>query len=145
MQKKLVLRSQTADRYTDRHTEVLITGYPIRASSFQASASDMSGPIMTTVLLAKMTIYFILSDWSIINECCLGKQQISRNNKWFGLDKLQLLFGLAYNFIFPILQQTTICFAMVLYLTLHKCKIFILLFTRLIFIFITFLSVCTTG
>ena len=29
-----------------RHTEVLIPEYPIRASAFQASACDMSGPII---------------------------------------------------------------------------------------------------
>ena len=32
------------DTQTHRHTEVLIPEYPIRASAFQASACDMSGP-----------------------------------------------------------------------------------------------------
>ena len=31
---------------TDTHIEVLITEYPIRASAFQASACDLSGPII---------------------------------------------------------------------------------------------------
>ena len=31
--------------HTHTHTEVLITEYPIRASAFQASACDLSGPI----------------------------------------------------------------------------------------------------
>ena len=34
-----------ACEHTHRHTEVLIPEYPIRASAFQASACDMSGPI----------------------------------------------------------------------------------------------------
>ncbi len=34
-----------AREQTDTQTEVLITEYPIRASAFQASACDMSGPI----------------------------------------------------------------------------------------------------
>ena len=32
--------------HTHRHTEVLIPEDPIRASAFQASACDMSGPII---------------------------------------------------------------------------------------------------
>ena len=38
-----------AGEHTDRHTEVLIPEYPIKASAFQASAYDMSGPIMSDV------------------------------------------------------------------------------------------------
>ena len=33
-----------ADTHTHRHKEVLTTEYPIRASAFQASACNLSGP-----------------------------------------------------------------------------------------------------
>ena len=42
-------KSETHKR-THRHTEVLIPEYPIRASAFQASACDMSGPIVLGVI-----------------------------------------------------------------------------------------------
>ena len=37
-------KTVTCKTRTDRQTEVLITEYPMRASAFQASACDMSGP-----------------------------------------------------------------------------------------------------
>ena len=39
-----------AREQTDRQTEVLITEYPMRASAFQASACDMSGPTWSSGL-----------------------------------------------------------------------------------------------
>merc|ERR1711923_63221 len=39
-----VKKTVTCKTRTDRQTEVLITEYPMRASAFQASACDMSGP-----------------------------------------------------------------------------------------------------
>ena len=47
--KTLTSRGRT-DTHTDTHTEVLITEYPIKASAFQASACDMSGPIIKKCL-----------------------------------------------------------------------------------------------
>ena len=47
MPKKQVRSSKTVTcgLRTDRQTQVLTTEYPIRASAFQASACDLSGPI----------------------------------------------------------------------------------------------------
>ena len=47
--KTLTSRGRT-DTHTHRHTEVSITEYPIKASAFQASACDMSGPIYWRIL-----------------------------------------------------------------------------------------------
>ena len=39
-------KTVTYSQRIDRHTEALIPEYPIRASVFQVSCRDMSGPIM---------------------------------------------------------------------------------------------------
>ena len=44
-QKLWPLAGEQTETHTDTQTEVLITEYPIKASAFQASACDMSGPI----------------------------------------------------------------------------------------------------
>ena len=48
-------------RHTDTQTEVLIPEYPIKASAFQASACDMSGPIIDKNTLEKNRIAHVLS------------------------------------------------------------------------------------
>ena len=44
-QKPWPVAGEHTHTHTHRHTEVLIPEYPIKASVFQASACDMSGPI----------------------------------------------------------------------------------------------------
>ena len=54
--------NRQTDRQTDRQTEVLKTENPIRASAFQASACDLSGPINNVSKRVMKYTHYTLSD-----------------------------------------------------------------------------------